>query len=82
MKQAVIDRIEGNLAVLIVDNKPLNVPLATLPAGAKEGDYLQVEMQEGAVISATIDTAAIQEARQRIAEKLERLRRGDHLKKE
>jgi hypothetical protein len=82
MKQAVIDRIEDHIAVLIVDNKPLNVPLATLPSGAKEGDYLQVEIQEGAVISATIDTAATEAARKRIAEKLERLRRGDHLKKE
>lgn len=35
-----IDRIEGALAVLEIDGRRVDVPVALLPAGAKEGDRL------------------------------------------
>lgn len=79
---AVIDRFEGNVAVLLVgeDSKPMDVSRRTLPRKAKEGDHLRIELQDGQVVKAEIDTQATEAARQRIQEKLDRLRRGDHLK--
>lgn len=43
--KAVIDRIEGNLAVLLVGERetPLNVPLLFLPQNVKEGTWLHLE---------------------------------------
>jgi hypothetical protein len=51
--KAVIDRIEGGLAVLVIsdeDELNFNLPLIYLPAGAKAGDHL--------IINFTIDEAA------------------------
>lgn len=81
--KAVIDRIEGEFAVLIVgdDEQHLNVLKKLLPKPSKEGSWLQVEIQNGEVISAVIDEEETANAKQRIADKLARLRRGDHLKK-
>ena len=83
MMKAVIDRFEGEFAVLIVgdDEQHLNVLKILLPKPSKEGSWLQVEIQNGEVISTVIDEEETANAKQRIAEKLERLRRGDHLKK-
>ena len=40
--QAIIDRIEGNIAVLEVDGtRFMDVPLAELPAGCGKGDVLR-----------------------------------------
>ena len=81
--KAVIDRFEGEFAVLIVeeDEQRLNVPRKLLPEQSEEGSWLQVEIQNGEVISAVMDKEETANAQQRIAEKLARLRRGDHLKK-
>ena len=80
--KAVIDRFEGEFAVLIVeeDEQRLNVPRKLLPEQSEEGSWLQVEIQNGEVISAVMDKEETANAQQRIAEKLARLRRGDHLK--
>ncbi len=45
--KAVIDRFEGNFAVLLVGESELKVdlPKALLPPGAKEGSWLSVELQ-------------------------------------
>ena len=81
--KAVIDRFEGAFAVLVVgeDEQRLNVPRKLLPEQSKEGSWLQVEIQNGEVVSAVMDEEETANAQQRIAEKLARLRRGDHLKK-
>jgi hypothetical protein len=47
--------------------------------GTKAGDWLQVEIENGTIISAVIDQEETARAKQRIAEKLDRLRRGEHL---
>ncbi|HMG35246.1 MAG TPA: DUF3006 domain-containing protein [Blastocatellia bacterium] len=42
----VVDRIEGELAVLLVyddDRIRINVPLSLLPEGTREGDHLNVQ---------------------------------------
>ena len=81
--KAVVDRFEGEFAVLVVgeDEQRLNVPRKLLPEQSKEGSWLQVEIQNGEVISAVMDKEETANAQQRIAEKLARLRRGDHLQK-
>jgi hypothetical protein len=83
MMKSVIDRFEGKFAVLIVgeDEQRINVPRKLLPKHSKEGGWLQVEIENGEVVSAVMDAEETANAKQRIAEKLERLRRGDHLKK-
>ena len=82
MMKAVIDRFEGKFALLIVgDNEQrINVLKNLLPKQSREGSWLQVELQNGEFVSAVLDKEETAKANQRIAEKLERLRRGDHLK--
>jgi hypothetical protein len=82
MEHAVIDRFEGNLAVLLVgdDQHQVDVAKAQLPSKAREGHHLQIELKGNQVIHARIDEEATQRARQRIEDKLNRLRRGEHLK--
>jgi hypothetical protein len=80
MMKAVIDRFEGEYAILIVgeEERRFNVPRKLFPKRAKEGLWLQVEIRDGEVCDITIDDQETERARQRIAEKLERLRRGEH----
>jgi len=80
--KAVIDRFEGVMAVLSLgqDDERLVVPRKLLPRGAREGSWLQVDMADGKLLKAVIDKEETERARLRIAEKLEALRRGDHLK--
>ena len=49
--KAVIDRFEGDLAVLILEGSQerVNVPRGSLPKKSKEGSWLQVEMEDGEV---------------------------------
>ena len=81
--KAVIDRFEGKFAVLIVgeDEQRMNVLKKLLPKKSREGSWLQVEIQNGEIINAIIDEEETAKAKQRIAEKLERLRQGEHLNK-
>lgn len=44
MAELFLDRIEGDLAVLEHDGKELRLPVALLPAGAKEGEVLQLAL--------------------------------------
>ncbi len=83
MMKAAIDRFEGKFAVLIVgeDEQRINVLRKLLPEGSREGSWLQVEIQNGEVVRAEMDEEETERAKQRIAEKLSRLRRGDHLGK-
>ena len=77
----VIDRFEGEWAVIEItsETEPRNVSRKLLPRGAKEGDYLQLEIEDGTVIQAKVDPAATDVAKERIKDKLNRLRRGEHL---
>ena len=80
--KGVVDRFEGKWAVIeIVDEtEPRNIPRKLLLRGAKEGDHLQLEIEDGNVIQVMIDTDATDAAKERIKDKLDRLRRGEHLK--
>ena len=80
MTKAVIDRFEGDYAILIVgeEEQRMNVPRRSLPKQSREGLWLQVEIVAGEARNITIDDPETERARQRIAEKLARLRRGEH----
>ena len=78
--KAVIDRFEGDLAVLILgkEDQRLNVPRKLLPPKAKEGSWLQLDIVGGQPRNIRLDEAETAAARQRIAEKLARLRKADY----
>jgi Protein of unknown function (DUF3006) len=81
-ESAVIDRFEGRVAVLLVgtDQRVMDVPRDRLPAGVRAGQWLRVQLNGDALIHAELDADATEAARQRIQDKLARLRRGDHLR--
>lgn len=82
-KKASIDRFEGNTAVVILsdENKQYLVNKSDLPKGAKEGDWLSVEISGEKITKMEIDLQAKEESTIRIQSKLDSLRRGDQLKK-
>jgi hypothetical protein len=77
--KAVIDRFEGDKAVLLVGEEEdrLVVPRASLPQGVKEGTWLQVDVADDRVLSATIDKAETAKRIKSIEEKLAKIRRGE-----
>ncbi len=77
--KAVVDRFEGDKAVLLVGEEQdrLVVPRISLPAGIKEGQWLQVEVADDRVLSATLDQAETAQRMASIEEKLAKLRKGD-----
>jgi hypothetical protein len=82
MEHAVIDRFEGKIAVLLIDDeeRQVDVPTDQLPVGVREGHHLQIELEGNRVIQVQVDEEAAERARKRIDDKLNRLRRGEHLK--
>jgi hypothetical protein len=68
--KAAIDRIEEGIAVLIPcgdEKKRLNLPVATLPPGSKEGDIVTIGGER--------DPEATAAAKERSAALVERLKR-------
>ena len=63
----IIDRFEGNLAVLETDDGMKNIERSLLPENAAEGDVL---VYDG---SWTVDTAATKQRRERTRKRLKRL---------
>ncbi len=78
--KGIVDRFEGEHAVLLLgeNSERLIVPKTSLPAETKEGDWLQLVIEAGVVKSAVIDSEETNKAKNRIAEKLAKLRRGEH----
>ncbi len=76
---AVVDRLEGENAILLVGDEQdrLIVPINDLPAGTKEGNWLQVEYADDRILSATLDLAATEAAKKSIADKMAKLRQRD-----
>jgi hypothetical protein len=66
--RAVIDRIEGKMAVVLMGDyeEKIDIPLADLPKGTKEGTCLKVKFE--------IDQDEEVNRRKRIEERLERLK--------
>lgn len=78
----VIDRLEGDLAVVEVDGGPvLDLPLWLLPAGVHEGDVITVRSVAGREgerqVSVSVALEATRLARDEAVGRLERLRARD-----
>jgi hypothetical protein len=68
--KAVIDRFEGELAVLLLGDKGefrLNFPLSLLPAGCKEGDILNISIER--------DLAATEQTKERVSGLMDKLKK-------
>ena len=75
-QRAVVDRFEdGALAVLVIGEEQRVVPIASLPRGVKEGDWLMVQFVGDDLAHAEIDREETQRAQQRVIEKMRRLQR-------
>ena len=67
--KAVIDRFEGELAVLLLGDKGefrLNFPLSLLPAGCKEGDILNISIER--------DLATTEQTKEHVTNLMEKLK--------
>ncbi len=66
--KAVIDRFEGNLAVVLFgdDEVKVNIPKKLLPKGAKEGSWLKV--------SIALDKEGTKKQEEKIKSKLDKLK--------
>ncbi len=79
--KAVIDRFEGDKAVLLVGDMQdqLVVSRGVIPKDAEEGDWLSVEVDGKRILRVVIDEEETANAKRRIDEKMTILRRGNHL---
>lgn len=75
-KRAVVDRIEGGFAVLLVGEREQehHVPAADLPTGAGEGSWLTVYEDEDGLHIAGVDGDVADEKREAVRELRDRLR--------
>ena len=75
MERAVIDRIEGELAVLLVgdDEKEFLLPLQDLPSGSEPGVWLKITLDGARVTQAVVDPETTRTRRSRIQEIMNRL---------
>jgi hypothetical protein len=82
---AVVDRFEEGYAILLFKDGDIKlvIPRKKLPKGTREGHWLLIEFEgevsEDTIVNIAFDEEETRNARLRIMEKLERLRRGDHL---
>jgi hypothetical protein len=84
MRKAVLDRFEEQMAVFILEDtgEIISFPRNEITSEILEGDYVFLSIEANVVQEIRYDEESTLEARKRIIEKLERLRRGDHLKKD
>lgn len=77
----VFDRYEGEYAVLIDqhNHQIYNIVIGYLPASVQVGDYLELSFDTSNQPQLILAPEQRQIVEQRIAAKLARLRRGDHL---
>jgi hypothetical protein len=69
--KAVIDRVEGEFAVLLLGDEgefKLNLPLSLLPAGCRESDVLNISIER--------DPEATSQAKERVSGLMEKLKKG------
>ncbi len=69
LMRAVIDRFEGDLAVILLGDEEVQVelPARYLPEGAREGSILRVTFE--------VDAAETTDVRQRMQDRIDRLKR-------
>ena len=67
--KATIDRIEGTIAVLVMQEDEavrINLPLSFLPPGSREGDILAIWIKR--------DMTGTKEAQERVSRRIDRLK--------
>ncbi|MFY1830117.1 DUF3006 domain-containing protein [Myxococcus fulvus] len=69
LSRATLDRIEDEVAVLVVDGREVTRPLASLPEGAREGDVLHLDTM-------TVDAEATEALREEVRAARERAKKG------
>lgn len=76
-KRAVVDRVEGKLAVLLVgeDEAEMAVAVHTLPEGSGPGIWLKVTLEDGQLTHAEIDPETTRARRALAQDKMQRLLR-------
>jgi hypothetical protein len=67
--QLVLDRVEGEVAVLLLEEREIRLPRAWLPHDAVEGDLLRLEF--------SVDQEATRRSRERVAQKRQGLTKKD-----
>ncbi|NOJ79895.1 DUF3006 domain-containing protein [Myxococcus xanthus] len=67
--RATLDRIEDDIAVLVVEGRELTRPLSELPAGIREGDVLDLDTLE-------VDPEATEALREEVRRAREKATRG------
>lgn len=68
---AYIDRVEGNLAVIVFndeENEPINVPIDQLPPEAQAGGWLTIQTDADGNRKYLIDRQGTEKTRQRVTE--------------
>jgi hypothetical protein len=82
MEKAVIDRFEGEYAILLVgqEQRKMDVLRSKLPKGAKEGSWVLIQIVDDDVANMVLDKEETELVRTRISDKLARLRRNEHRK--
>jgi hypothetical protein len=68
--KAVIDRVEGEVAVLLLGDKgefKLNLPLSQLPEGCRESDVLNISIER--------DPVATEQAKERVSGLMDKLKK-------
>jgi bifunctional DNA-binding transcriptional regulator/antitoxin component of YhaV-PrlF toxin-antitoxin module len=75
--KASLDRVEGNYAVVYSDSdrRKFDIPREILPKGIKPGNRVILTLDGDKVAKVIVDKKATEEARDRIKEKYEKLRR-------
>ncbi|AEI69094.1 DUF3006 domain-containing protein [Corallococcus macrosporus] len=67
--RATLDRIEDDVAVLVVDGREVTRPSSELPAGAREGDVLDLD-------TLAVDPEATEALREEVRRAREKATRG------
>ena len=69
MPRATLDRIEGEVAVLVVEGREVTRPCSALPEGVREGDVLDLDTLQ-------VDREATEALREAVREARKRAKRG------
>ena len=64
--KGIVDRIEGNIAVVEIEGKMYNVDLSNIEEKILEGDILEVTMQDERIVNIKKDSNATEERRKYI----------------
>lgn len=76
-ERAVVDRIEdGDLAVVLVGDDEVEhiLPRNELPDGSEAGSVLRVSIEDGRIVNARLDAEDTDQTRQRVDDKMRKLR--------